>query len=926
MTQATSSVRTTQNATIPTATAVTSDDAEPDDPGLTPLSAYNARPIATPARLKHTTRSTLKYALILLVCVALWCSNGVAAAATPVVSIEQQWSDSPSYTAPWMGNLAKRQAVNTCACKSETGTKHDAAFVVKACFIPVLVVFSGISAGLTLGYMSLDTTQLQVLSKTGNEKQRKAAQKVLPLRSNGHLLLITLLIANMLFNETLPVIAESVMGGGIQAVVASTVLVIIFAEIIPQTVCSRFGLQIGAAMVPFVRVIIYVFFVVAWPVAKLLEFLLGAHEGIVYRRAELKNWWRCMRRVPVTATCKRIRSRLSAAKVVRDAMTPLSSVFSLPIDTKLDYSTLGRILKAGHSRIPVYEEVPVEGFADPIDKASSSSKRMRRQIIGVLLTKQLILLDPEDAVPLSDIPMSSLPKVSEDLPLLQILNTFQEGRSHIAAVHRSPDRKASCPPRLATIQSRSSLTETDLERGDSAKVEEAEEEQEDGGAAGFFHKIFRKRSHSSSSASSSTKGKSDSDDKKGPVDYALNASETGLIYDESETDEPCVGIITLEDVIEELIGEEILDETDADETHQPAMLHYVPPEAAGKVGDLNGPPPAPSTGLGRQPQSKQSSLGGIASTVGRLGKGMVRSRSAPGKDREGSSGAAPPGTFVGDGTPVTGTNAGTLGGALGWGSGAFGGGGRKRSASPRKNSTPTPISASAPLGSRKSTPIPTTPVTPVNPESPVVIGGATVVDEPQSMTPVTEDAPTRPASVVRNTTSGANTPATGSTTPILAAAPGPPLGIRGGTTIPLLSDAVLVERGRRKLVAQGADPAGVSAANLRLAGAGLNVSQPPSRSATPAGLLRLDPVAGGAGATGTIAASSGGAAPPPPPPQVTTRSQSSSGQPRQKGGAFKSLSTSKPLPQEARLGRTAAETKGETPDVEAGPSSSPSEL
>lgn len=42
-------------------------------------------------------------------------------------------------------------------------------------------------------------------------------------------------------------------------------------------------------MVPFVRVIIYVFFVVAWPVAKLLEFLLGAHEGIVYRRAELKE-------------------------------------------------------------------------------------------------------------------------------------------------------------------------------------------------------------------------------------------------------------------------------------------------------------------------------------------------------------------------------------------------------------------------------------------------------------------------------------------------------------------------------------------------------------------------------------------------------------------------------------------------------------
>jgi metal transporter CNNM len=40
------------------------------------------------------------------------------------------------------------------------------------------------------------------------------------------MLLVTLLIANMLVNETLPVIAEPVLGGGFQGVAVSTVLII----------------------------------------------------------------------------------------------------------------------------------------------------------------------------------------------------------------------------------------------------------------------------------------------------------------------------------------------------------------------------------------------------------------------------------------------------------------------------------------------------------------------------------------------------------------------------------------------------------------------------------------------------------------------------------------------------------------------------
>ncbi len=115
---------------------------------------------------------------------------------------------------------------------------------------PVLVVLSGLFAGLTLGYMSLDETQLQVLSLQGTPKQKEYADRIMPIRKDGHLLLTTLLIANMITNETLPIIADPLLGGGVQAVIVSIVLVVIFAELIPQSVCSRYGLAIGAKLAP----------------------------------------------------------------------------------------------------------------------------------------------------------------------------------------------------------------------------------------------------------------------------------------------------------------------------------------------------------------------------------------------------------------------------------------------------------------------------------------------------------------------------------------------------------------------------------------------------------------------------------------------------------------------------------------------------
>jgi metal transporter CNNM len=104
--------------------------------------------------------------------------------------------------------------------------------------------------------MSLDQTQLNVLSVSGTPEQRKYANKIKPVRENGHLLLVTLLLANMIVNETLPIISDQVLGG-IVSVVVSTALIVIFSEIIPQSLFTRHGLYLGAKCAGLTTCLIY---------------------------------------------------------------------------------------------------------------------------------------------------------------------------------------------------------------------------------------------------------------------------------------------------------------------------------------------------------------------------------------------------------------------------------------------------------------------------------------------------------------------------------------------------------------------------------------------------------------------------------------------------------------------------------------------
>ena len=189
---------------------------------------------------------------------------------------------------------------------------------------------------------------------------------------------------------------------------------VIFGEIIPQSVCVRYGLQIGAFMAPFVLVLMYLLAPIAWPTAKLLDRVLGEDEGTVYKKSGLKTL------VTLHKTLGSSPSERLKDKPVGDIMTPMDDVFTMSADTILDEKTMDIILSAGYSRIPIYEPENETNF------------------VGMLLVKILITYDPEDCKRVSDFALATLPETRPETSCLDIVNFFQEGKSHMVLVSEYP--------------------------------------------------------------------------------------------------------------------------------------------------------------------------------------------------------------------------------------------------------------------------------------------------------------------------------------------------------------------------------------------------------------------------------------------------------------------------------------------------------
>jgi len=148
----------------------------------------------------------------------------------------------------------------------------------------VLVSLSGLFSGLTIGLTGLDKFELERKMRLGSRE----AATVYSVRRRGNLLLCTLLLGNVAVNAELSVFLGSVASGPIAFLIA-TGLIVVFGEIIPAAACSRFALQVGAKTAWLVKVFMIVLFPVCWPLAKVLDKLLGDELPVIWSRRELRE-------------------------------------------------------------------------------------------------------------------------------------------------------------------------------------------------------------------------------------------------------------------------------------------------------------------------------------------------------------------------------------------------------------------------------------------------------------------------------------------------------------------------------------------------------------------------------------------------------------------------------------------------------------
>lgn len=219
----------------------------------------------------------------------------------------------------------------------------------------LLVTLSGVFSGLTIGLFSLDLSGIERQMELGNP----LAKRVYPIRKRGNLLLCTLLLGNVAVNSALSIFLGTIASGVLAGLVATS-LIVIFGEILPAAVFTKYALKVGATSVPLVRLFMFTLMPISYPLSAALDKFVGGELPTVWGKSELK----LILREHEKATDSEVDeddARIAIGALtysdlsVMQRMTPLDMLCGVSEATVVDCEQVERLLRSERSSFPVVD-------------------------------------------------------------------------------------------------------------------------------------------------------------------------------------------------------------------------------------------------------------------------------------------------------------------------------------------------------------------------------------------------------------------------------------------------------------------------------------------------------------------------------------------------------------------------------------------
>lgn len=283
----------------------------------------------------------------------------------------------------------------------------------------ILVGCAAIFSGLNISLMSFSFDDVKRKAKLGNAK----AKKVLPIRKNAHLSLASILFANVAVVSASSLVLEHHFNGWIAGIV-TTLLMVVFGEVIPQALFVKRALTYCAFFAPLIQLVSYITYPISKPLALLLDHLVGREKHRLHTRAEL-GLLISEHEIGDESELDEdeveiIKSALQLSeKTAKDIMRPMKDVYWLRQDTLLDSKTLDDITAHGYSRVPI------------LDKHLT-------QCYGTLLMKDMVDIDfSEHPVPVMNFILHKTRTVGSRTALDTMLHTFTAIHSHLIPIEQN---------------------------------------------------------------------------------------------------------------------------------------------------------------------------------------------------------------------------------------------------------------------------------------------------------------------------------------------------------------------------------------------------------------------------------------------------------------------------------------------------------